>query len=314
MYLHDYDYEDDFLTLPQIGLNPTAREWYPEAPFGRSRRFPRYHDYDVYHHQGYLGHNAMSYNRNKHNVKDMNNYMGYGHGHNSFPNEFSNESKGFGKQRKFSYRSKQNKIDAVLYSLKRRYASMGKLADGEVLRGMDTLRIDVKRFTALQQIEKVNDDILANEAIEIIKADFPVSQKNKFQKKGFIAYLKCGSPEQAKMLFDKLNVMMDPKWKDKKLFRVNIAVDQQHESLDVVEASEKSSEDGTASTEGSSTSETESESNADPSLKKYEERIQRGVWEHATELTGDEKILQRKMSTLTLKEETERISISRSSF
>merc|ERR1711997_887748 len=56
--------------------------------------------------------------------------------------------------RKYSYRSKQNKIDVVLATLRRKYSVENKLAEpDEVLRGQDTLRVDVKRYTALQQIE-----------------------------------------------------------------------------------------------------------------------------------------------------------------
>ena len=54
-------------------------------------------------------------------------------------------------------------------NLKRKFSNNGKLAHGEVLRGEDTLRIDVKRFTALQQIEKVIDDIERNPNVDIIK-------------------------------------------------------------------------------------------------------------------------------------------------
>jgi len=62
--------------------------------------------------------------------------------------------------------------------------------------------------------------------------DFPISQKNRFQKKGFIAYIKCGSCDQAVRLKEVLSRYKDGKWRGKgddrnrpALFRVKIAND-----------------------------------------------------------------------------------------
>lgn len=131
-------------------------------------------------------------------------------------------------QRKYSYRSKQEKIEEVLKRLRLKYEQEGKLAEQhEVLRGEDTLRIDVKRYTALQQIEGVIERIENDNKTELLRVDFPVSQKNRFQKKGFIAYLQCGSPKQAQDLHNQLVKIKDPKFRDKCLFRVTVAVDRE---------------------------------------------------------------------------------------
>lgn len=191
-------------------------------------------------------------------------------------------SKRNGKQRKYSYRSKQNKINVVLNNLKRKFSNNGKLAHGEVLRGEDTLRIDVKRFTALQQIEKVIDDIERNPKVEIVKADFPVSQKNRFQKKGFIAYLKCGSSEQANLLHEELKVMIDPKWQDKNLFRINIALDQQKETCEDLGPQSSGEESNNESTPSEDTESTNSSLESGEKVVKDSRDLEHafGVWEH----------------------------------
>jgi len=162
-------------------------------------------------------------------------------------------------QRKYSYRSKQDKIDEVLGRLRYKYDEQGKLSEqSEVLRGEDTLRIDVKRYTALQQIESVIDKIERDPKTELLRVDFPVSQKNRFQKKGFIAYLKCGSNQQAEHLREKLVRIKDPKYPEKCLFRVTVAVelrrdlDELENSSDRKSEAEESDENESKQTEGHS--------------------------------------------------------------
>lgn len=289
MFQDDLDCCDDFhhqldFPLPQIGLNPQAREWFPEDnPHLKchSRRFPRptYRaPYDFYHRGRYIGHGPSYSPPNRFCSKD------HTASRNSRFSAHTQQKQNKRKQRKFSYRSKQNKIDVVLNNLKRKFANVDKLADGEVLRGQDTLRIDVKRFTALQQIEKVIEDVQRDGEIEIVKADFPVSQKNRFQKKGFIAYLKCGNEEQAQKLHKMLSKLMDPKWQDKRLFRVNIALDQQRESF----SSESSTKSFTRMEKLSGTDSASSESNlSEESLAECadfqliaKEELRHKTWEH----------------------------------
>lgn len=314
MFYPEFPYDEEYINedingFPKIGLNPQAREWFPRDSAGRfvggySRRFgPQdstgLYDYDQYNrgfvYGEFMGHDTMYSERDYYFAPERFNHLVANN-----ERDFDIEPRGNGRQRKFSYRSKQNKIDVVLSSLKGLFRNMGKLADGEVLRGVDTLRIDVKRFTALQQIEQVIDDILRDPQIEILKADFPVSQKNRFQKKGFIAYLKCGCPEQANLLHDKLTVLMDPKWLEKRLFRVNIAVEQpREENLTEpsvsAEKSSLSSDDGrtcSPSSEGSTPSEEpepveEQNYRKTKKKKRYGGQIRRGVWEHTPELVDD---------------------------
>lgn len=225
-----YESEDDFqLELPtdKFSLNPQAPTFFPRGSPRYSRHFddyflgPGFDDgYGLY----FPFHDCYRFRDTHYNWHSGGYYEPPVHKHHKRR-----------KQRKYSYRSKQNKINVVLNNLKRKFTNNGKLAHGEVLRGEDTLRIDVKRFTALQQIEKVIDDIERNPNVDILKVDFPVSQKNRFQKKGFIAYLKCASPVQANLLYEELRVLVDPKWQNKNLFRINIALDQQRDyAVDVV--------------------------------------------------------------------------------
>jgi len=174
-----------------------------------------------------------------------------------------------GSTRKYSYRSKQNKIDIVLASLRNRYQLDNKLADDdEVLRGKDTLRVDVKRYTALTRIEEIINEIELDRNFEILRVDFPVSQKNRFQKKGFIAYLKLRNHWQAKNLHKKLNMLMDPKYPDKTLFRVNIAIDQR---------SANSSASSTKETDTSSLTSSTSEGLGAPTCISSVEKIRKQV-------------------------------------
>lgn len=220
--------------MEKVSLDPGAQEFIPRGRFTYGYlNYPYHRGY--YETRGKMrSQNGYFHSYNKYN--NNNNYDNHYRNKNFDyvpPKKEQRKKNQKGKQRKFSYRSKQNKIDVVLSNLKKQFALLGKLASKEeVLRGNDTLRIDVKRFTALQQIEKEIEAIEKDPRIQIIKADFPISQKNKFQKKGFIAYLKCATPEQAELLHGQLSEKTDPKWRDKKLFRVNIALDQQREHFE----------------------------------------------------------------------------------
>lgn len=125
------------------------------------------------------------------------------------------------KQKKYGYRSKQNKIDDVLNNLNV-FLKQLMTRNGEKLRGRDTVRIDVKRFKSLQNIEGLLLKVMANDQINVVKADFPVSQKNRFQMKGFIAYIKCQTVEEAERLKRFVEV-------EGKGFRVKIALDKTSE-------------------------------------------------------------------------------------
>lgn len=98
------------------------------------------------------------------------------------------------KQPKFAHRSKQKRIDAVHADVVGYYTDLGlHVGDKEVLRGNDTVRIHVKTFHGLNEIKKVLEEV--REAVVISKMSTPISMKNKFQKKGFIVYLKLADEE-----------------------------------------------------------------------------------------------------------------------
>jgi len=123
---------------------------------------------------------------NPNNRKDYSERRGRGSSRNQKPKP---------NNKKYRYRSKQNKIDAVYESLKAKYTDNGKLVDDDiVLRGDDTLRLHVKKFDALCKIEEALEEVEKEEPeIEIMHVSIPMSMKNKFQKKGFLVYLKLQS-------------------------------------------------------------------------------------------------------------------------
>merc|ERR1719461_1072130 len=97
--------------------------------------------------------------------------------------------------KKFRHRSKQVRIMEVHQKLKEEYTAKGLYADeDEVLRGFDTVRVHVKTYKALNRIECPLNDVEKHPAVEVLKIATPFSMKNRFQKKGFIVYLKLADP------------------------------------------------------------------------------------------------------------------------
>jgi hypothetical protein len=93
------------------------------------------------------------------------------------------------KQPKYAHRSKQKRIDQVHADVVDYYTKLNlHVGDKEVLRGNDTVRIHVKTFHGLNEIKGVLEEVRAT--VDISKMSTPISMKNKFQKKGFIVYLK----------------------------------------------------------------------------------------------------------------------------
>ena len=90
--------------------------------------------------------------------------------------------------------------------LKEEYTAKGLYAgDDEVLRGFDTVRVHVKTYKALNRIECPLNDVEKHPAVEVLKIATPFSMKNRFQKKGFIVYLKLASVD---MVPSKLTLLM----------------------------------------------------------------------------------------------------------
>jgi len=98
--------------------------------------------------------------------------------------------------KKFKHRSKQTRILEVHAKLKEEYTAKGLYAgDDEVLRGFDTVRVHVKTYKALNRIECPLNDVEKHPQVTVEKIATPFSMKNRFQKKGFIVYLKLASPD-----------------------------------------------------------------------------------------------------------------------
>jgi len=101
------------------------------------------------------------------------------------------------RQKKFAYRSKQKKIDRTHRSIQEKFSALGLFArERELVRGDDTLRIHVKTFDGLTDIQAALNEIHNHMDIEIRRVAAVFSKKNRFQKKGFIVYLKVGSVAQ----------------------------------------------------------------------------------------------------------------------
>lgn len=113
------------------------------------------------------------------------------------------EAKPEPKNKKFRHRSKQERILEVHAELKEKYTKLGLYAsDDEVLRGYDTVRVHVKTYHALNQIKNPLNAIENDSSIKILKIATPFSMKNRFQKKGFIVYLKLADPSMVPAVQD----------------------------------------------------------------------------------------------------------------
>merc|ERR1719228_763948 len=105
------------------------------------------------------------------------------------------------RQKKFGYRSKQRKIDRTHKNIQEKFSALGLFAkERELVRGDDTLRIHVKTFEGLTDIQSALSEIHLHKEIEIRRVAAVFSKKNRFQKKGFIVYLKVGSVPQVEIV------------------------------------------------------------------------------------------------------------------
>lgn len=96
-------------------------------------------------------------------------------------------------QQKRPHRSKQIRITEVHTRASDVYEAKNLIAsDDEVLRGPDTLRVHVKTWEGLEAIEEVLQEV----EDKVKRLALPFSMKNKFQKKGFIVYMKLKSVSQ----------------------------------------------------------------------------------------------------------------------
>merc|ERR1719163_526240 len=105
--------------------------------------------------------------------------------------------------KKFRHRSKQERIMEVHAQLEEKFTAKGLYAsEDEVLRGFDTVRVHVKTYRALNQIERPLNDVEKHPHVKILKIATPFSMKNKFQKKGFIVYLKLAHVDMVPIVQD----------------------------------------------------------------------------------------------------------------
>lgn len=103
--------------------------------------------------------------------------------------------------KKYRHRSKQTRILEVHKQLKEEYTAKGLYAsDDEVLRGFDTVRVHVKTYKALNRIECPLNDVEKHPDITVLKIATPFSMKNRFQKKGFIVYLKLAEVDMVPLV------------------------------------------------------------------------------------------------------------------
>jgi len=105
-------------------------------------------------------------------------------------------------KRKFAHRSKQNCINSVFEDIKTHFEPLGIYADGEteVLRGEDTCRVHVKNYAGLKKILDVLKEVYDHKKITLKRMATCISMKNKFQKKGFIVYMKLADVSQVPLV------------------------------------------------------------------------------------------------------------------
>jgi len=101
------------------------------------------------------------------------------------------------KQKRYPHRSKQVRILQVHETLKQIYTEKGLYAqDNEVLRGPDVVRVHVKTFQGLNKIQDALSEVEKEPTVTLERIATPFSMKNKYQKKGFIVYLKLSHESQ----------------------------------------------------------------------------------------------------------------------
>lgn len=108
--------------------------------------------------------------------------------------------------KKYRHRSKQKLILEIHAKLKEEYTAKGLYAgDDEVLRGFDTVRVHVKTYKALNRVQLPLNDVESHPGVKVLKIATPFSMKNRFQRKGFIVYLKLASPDMVPLVREIFN-------------------------------------------------------------------------------------------------------------
>jgi len=105
--------------------------------------------------------------------------------------------------KRYGYRTKQNKIEKVYASVTQHFDELGVLSPEDVgIRGTTVARLHVKKWHSLSRIEEAIAKVEAIENIETQRVSCPVSMKNLYQKKGFLIYWETASEEQTQLLMD----------------------------------------------------------------------------------------------------------------
>jgi len=106
-------------------------------------------------------------------------------------------------KRRFGYRSKQRKIEQTRSWIKNEFDRQCLFAkERELVRGPDTVRVHVKTYDGLSDIKQALNDVQNDPRIQIARVACPFSKKNKFQKKGYIVYLKVQELSQVPFVFE----------------------------------------------------------------------------------------------------------------
>jgi len=118
--------------------------------------------------------------------------------------------------KRYGYRTKQNKIEKVYDAVTRHFEELGVLIPEDVgIRGTTVARLHVKKWNSLCRIEEAILLAEKNTEIQTLRVSCPVSMKNLFQKKGFLIYWETGSEKQVQMLMDSFK-SFDAKDQDEK--------------------------------------------------------------------------------------------------
>jgi len=105
--------------------------------------------------------------------------------------------------RRYGYRTKQNKIEKVYAAVTEHFAELGVLIPEDVgIRGTNVARLHVKKWHSLCRIEEAIEKVESDARIVTQRVSCPVSMKNLYQKKGFLIYWETQDEEQTKLLMD----------------------------------------------------------------------------------------------------------------
>jgi len=105
--------------------------------------------------------------------------------------------------KRYGYRTKQNKIEKVYAAVTKHFEELGVLSPEDVgIRGTNVARLHVKKWHSLCRIEEAIVRVEDNPFIVTQRVSCPVSMKNLYQKKGFLIYWETETEAQTQALMD----------------------------------------------------------------------------------------------------------------